>query len=205
MNTTYDLPPRRRSTAAFVLLGALLLAGCGAAPAGSSGSGGTIGPDTTIAPGGGPSTQGPGGGGTAGPGTSIASTAACDVLTAENIAAIAGASIVTTVPAQQLGLFEHGCLYELRDDATSATTTINLGLVATGGRAYYDAEVAPSNAANGFNPLPGLGDVAVTTRPGGVMVLAGDALLSVQYFGPTGPDQAVAIELARQVLANLGA
>ena len=206
-----SLATARRSSANAALAAALLLAACSGAsepPGGPDATGAQGGPaGATAAPGsttatqpsdGASSTLAPGGpASTLAPGAS-ASTDACAVLAAADIQAVAGATLVTTVPAQQQGIFTNGCLYELSDGST--TTTVNLGVMVPGGRAYYDENVR--NA--GYASIDGLGEAAVKARAGAVMVLAGDVLLSVQYFGPAGPDDTVAAEFARKVLANLG-
>jgi hypothetical protein len=124
------------------------------------------------------------------------------MLAAADVQAVLGASLVTAVPAQQLGIFTNGCLFEL--SVAGTTASVNIGVMTSGGRAYYDTEIKPTNTQNGYTPIEGLGEEAVNARPGSVLVVAGDVLLSVNYFGPTGPDRAVAIEVARRILANLG-
>ena len=162
-------------------------------------------PASTQAPAGGGS-QAPGGAGTtqppAGaasrPPVAVGSTEACSVLSAADIQALTGATLVGPVPAGQAGI-QNGCLYELTD-ASGSTTSINLGVLPSGGRAFYDSQVA----SGGLTTIDGLGDAAVSPRPGNVLAVAGDVAVSVQYFGPTGPDLAITTAIARQVLANLG-
>ncbi|HET9852787.1 MAG TPA: hypothetical protein VFP56_09805 [Candidatus Limnocylindrales bacterium] len=206
-----SLVTSRPSATIAAFAAALLLAACSGAPnppgaPGATGAQGgpagataaPAGPTATQAPGGASATAAPGGpGATLAPGASP-STDACAVLSATDIQAVTGATLVTTVPAQQQGIFTNGCLYELNDGST--TTTVNLGVMVPGGRAYYDANVR--NA--GYGSIEGLGEAAVKARAGAVMVLAGDVLLSVQYFGPTGPDDSTAAEFATKILANLG-
>jgi hypothetical protein len=159
----------------------------------------TVAPDgvaVTPAPDGAVATPAPGG-----PSSTLApgvSTDACSVLVAADFQAVTGATLVTNVPAQQQGIFTNGCLYELNDGST--TTTVNVGVMVPGGGAYYDANVRDA----GYGSIEGLGEAAVKARAGAVMVLADDVLLSVQYFGPTGPDDSTAAEFARKILANLG-
>src|SRR5215207_8960727 len=184
------------------LAATLLVAGCSGGSAATSGAN-APGATSATAPGateppGGSASQPPGGGGatsgaggagsTPGPAVAVI-TDACSVLTAADIQAITGATLVGAVPAQQAGI-QNGCLFELRDPS-SATTTINLGVMPTGGREYYDSQVGQGGLAT----IEGIGDAAVSPRPGNVLAVAGDVLLSLQYFGPTGPDQATSTEL----------
>lgn len=212
MHTTRRSPAFLGLSTALLL--ALLLAACGGGPGattgpggptattpGSAGSSASAAPGATMLPGVTAATGQPGGGpsGSRAPGVT---DEACTMLMAADVEAILGASLVTAVPAQQLGIFTNGCLFELSVGGT--TTSVNLGVMTSGGRAYYDAEIKPTNTQNGYTSIVGLGDEAVNARPGSVLVVAGDVLLSVNYFGPTGPDQALAAEVARRVLENLG-
>jgi hypothetical protein len=204
MKTTRRFAP----VTTFALTTALVLAACGGS---SGGPTATSGPTVPVAaatqvPGGEAPTTDPGtgaasqepvaGGATLAPGAGTID--ACSILSAEDIMRITAAKLVTAVPAQQLGIFSNGCLYELNDGST--TTTINIGIMETGGRQYFDSQIAPG----GFDTFSGVGDVAVNYTAGAVLAVAGDTLVSAQYFGPAGPEPAVATDVVRWILQNLG-
>lgn len=180
----------------------LALAACGGSPAtagpgSSTGSGaGQTTPAGSTGTGGGTATQPPGGGATVDP---------CALLTAADIEAVTGNTVASTVAGPQAGIFPTGCLWELIDADAIVPPTIALGIMSTGGRAYYDRYFAPFNAAAGYKPIEGLGDEAVDADAGVVMVVVGDAFLQVQWIGGTlGDDGDLEVDIARRVVANLG-
>jgi hypothetical protein len=205
MNTTRRYAP----VTTFALTTALVFAACGGssgAPTATSGPTAPVaaatqvpgGEGPTTDPGGGAASQEPvAGGATLAPGAG-GSIDACSILSATDIMRITAAKLVTAVPAQQLGIFTDGCLYELNDGST--TTTINIGVMETGGRQVFDSQIAPG----GTDAFSGLGDAAVNFTAGSVVAVAGDTLVSAQYFGPAGPEPAVATDVVRWILQNLG-
>ena len=185
----------RRRPIVLATLTALLLAACGTgtAPSRPGGAGATSGTPTTQAPGGGVATQPP-----------DATVDACALLTAADIEAVTGLVTKTSVPGPQGGIFASGCLWELVDDAM-VPPSISFGVMKSGGRDYYDRYFAGLGDP-GYEPIDGLGDVAVDAEFGAVLVVSGDTFFQVQYLGGGfgGDDTAVATELSRKVIANLG-
>lgn len=197
MHTTRRLP------ITFGILTALFLAACGGGtaattdPGGPGGPGATSGGSATQAPGG-PTTQAPGGGET---------VDACALLSAADIDAVTGLAASSTTPGPQAGIFPSGCEWALVDEDAIVPPSISLGVMTSGGKAYYDRYFAPFEEEAGYEPIEGLGDVAVDADFGAVHVVAGDAFFQVQYIGGSfgGDDStALATELARKVVANLG-
>jgi hypothetical protein len=196
MHTTRRLP------IVLGILTTLVLAACGGGTAATSGPGGpgaTSGGSTTQGPGGGTTTQAPGGGET---------VDACALLTAAEIEDVTGLVANTGLPGPQAGVFASGCLWELIDEDSMVPPSFTLGVMTTGGKDYYDTYFAPFNDEAGYEPIEGLGDIAVDADFGAVHVVSGDAFFQVQYIGGGfGPDDSttLATELAKRVVANLGA
>lgn len=194
MHTTHRLP------LTLGILTALVLAACGggtAATTGPGGPGATSGVPATQAPGG-QTTQAPGGGQTVN---------ACALLTAADIEDVTGLAASSTTPGPQAGVFASGCEWALVDEDAIVPPTISLGVMTIGGKDYYDTYFAPFEDGAGYEPIEGLGDVAVDADFGAVHVVAGDAFFQVQYIGGGfGDDDSttLATELARKVVANLG-
>ena len=194
MNTNRRLP------IVYGILTTLVLAACGGGTAATSGPGGpaaTSGGSATQVPGG-AVTQAPGGGET---------VDACALLTAADIEAATGLKAKASTPGPQGGIFASGCEWELIDEDAMVPPTISLGVMATGGKDYYDRYFADMNDNAGYPPIEGLGDVAVDADFGTVHVVSGDAFFQVQYIsGSFGGDDstALATELAHKVVANLG-
>ena len=129
----------------------------------------------------------------------------CALLTDADVSSvIPGARIESSDPAPDGGLypFPEGCAWTLSDASSMVPPQVIVGVMATGGRAYYDTYFAPFNAENGFTAIEGLGDDAVDAGASTVMVVAGDTFFSTQYLGGFGDDDHE-VELARKVLANL--
>lgn len=191
----------RRSIVTFGLATTLLVAACGGGNPATSGPAGVPtlpGGAATQAPGGGP-TQAPGGGET---------VDVCALLTAEDIQDVTGDEIASSAAGPQAGVFPTGCEWVLIDGEAIVPPSISLGVMKTGGRDYYDRYFAPFNEEGGYEPIDGLGDEAVDAAAGAVLVVSGDTFLQVQYlgggFGSSDEDTALATELARKVVANLG-
>lgn len=188
----------QRSPAALGLLAALALAGCG-----GGGPGGSAGPGATQAPGGGAVTPVPGGAAaTQGPGAD-ATVDACSLLTEADIEAVTGATVDATTSGPQFGIFESGCEWNLSNDEAMVPPTIALGVLPSGGSAYYETYFEPFNAEYGYEAVDGVGDVAVDAEAGSLLVVSGDVFFNIQYIGLTADDTAIATELAKKVVANL--
>lgn len=190
----------RRRSIALATLTTLLLAACGGGTVATSGPGGprvTGAGTATQGPGGGPSTQAPGGGET---------VDGCTLLTEADIRDVTGFDTTSSTSGPQFGIFPSGCEWELIDDESIVPPSIGLGVMTTGGRAYYDQYFAPFNEEYGYEAIEGLGDEAVEDDTGAVLVVSGDAFFNLQYLGGGfgGDDTAISTELARKVVANLG-
>ncbi len=188
------LPLHRRLTPILALVLAALLAACGgtSATAGPAGTGSNA---AATPPGAGPTTQLPGGGET---------VDACALLTAAEIEAATGLETTSSTAGPQGGVFPAGCLWELVGERPLIPPTIALGVMGTGGKDFYDRNFKALNAV--YQPIDGLGDVAVDADFGSVHVVSGDVFFQVQYIGDLGGDDntAKATEIARKVVANLG-
>jgi hypothetical protein len=191
----------RRTGTIIGLFCALLLAACGGGSAATSGPGGP------VATSGGSATQAPGGGATRAPGGGD-SVDACPLLTAADIEAVTGLATSSAEPGPQAGIFPSGCEYELVDEDAVVPPSIVLGVIRTGGKEYYETYFAPFSEENDYVAIEGLGDLAVDADFGSVLAVSGDTFFQVQYLGGglgTGDeDTALAAELARKVVANLG-
>lgn len=199
-------PARRSRRAGLGSLAviALVLAACGGgtgattAPAASmgSGGGGGGGQAATQAPGGGAATQALGGG--------AGATDACTLLTADDIEDVTGLTIASSAKAPNFSIFASACGWELADDDAMVPPSVALGILAGGGRAAYDSIIAPVADDSGYEPIDGLGDVAMDAGGGSVIVVSGDTAFQLQYLAFKDTDVRFATELARKVLANLG-
>lgn len=185
---------RRRHSLVWALAIASLVAACGGTTP-TTGPTGTAPGLATTSPGGGTATQAPDQGGT---------VDACALLTTADIEAVTGLQTKSRAPGPQGGVFESGCLWELIGERPLLPPTISLGVMRPGGREFYDRNFAAMDA--GYQPIAGLGDVAVDADFGAVHVVSGDTFFQVQYIGDGGGDDntARATELARKVVANLG-
>jgi hypothetical protein len=182
------------STAAL----ALALAACGGGPASPtqpSATAGGAGSGTTPPA----ATAGSNPGGPAAPG-GINGDDACGVQSAGDIQAATGGTISSSAPAKNLQLFAPGCQYDLTLPGASSPVTVNVQVIQTGGRVVYDANAEGS----GLPEIAGIGDAAVNQRRGTVLAIKGDTLVSVEYIGPSGPDEGPAGELVKRAFANLG-
>ncbi len=191
----------RRLVTILGLSSALILAACGGGTAASSGPGG---PGPTSA---GSATQTPGDAATQAPGGGE-TVDSCPLLTAADIEAVTGLETTSSEPGPQAGIFPSGCEYELVDADSPVPPSIVLGVMRTGGKVYYDTYFAPFNDENAYEAIPGLGDVAVEADFGSVLAVSGDTFIQVQYLGGgfdgNDEDTAMATDLARKVVANLG-
>ncbi len=176
-----------------------LVAACGGSapttgPAGTSAGLASSPPANGTPAGNGTATQGPGTGVTVDP---------CGLLTAADIQAATGQETTSSVAGPQGGVFPSGCLWELVGDRPMIPPSFALGVLARGGKDFYDRNFKALNAQ--FEPIDGLGDVAVDAGSGTVHVVSGDVFFQVQYLGDLGgaDNTAKATELARKVLANL--
>jgi hypothetical protein len=201
--TTASRPTRLAARAALPFLVAVIAAACGGqggaasapAPGATTNTGGAA---ATQQPGGGVATQAPAGGGE--------TVDACALLSEADIKEVTGLDTESSTPGPQLGIFEHGCEWQLIDDDAIVPPAVVLGLKTSGGRRYYDTYFKPFNAGAGYETIAGLGDEAVDAEAGAVLVVAGDAFMNLQYVGLGVPedDTELAAELARKVVANLG-
>lgn len=186
----------RRRSIVVATITTILLAACGGgtATSGPGGPGATSGTPATQAPGGGAVTQAP-----------DQTVDACALLTAADIEAGTGLAAKPGLSGPQGGIFPSGCLWELVDDDSIVPPEVTLGVISPGGRDYYDRYFAGLGDP-GYEPIEGLGDLAVDAQFGAVLVVSGDVFFQVQYIGGGfgDDDTAVATKLSRKVIANLG-
>ena len=184
-----------RSIAAIVL-GTSIVA-CGGAPAATTPGGGAT---ATQQPGSVPSAPPPAGGG--GGGTTVA---ACDLLSDEDIEQVTGQEIAEEVAGPVLGIYQNGCEWTVAATDTLGEGDITLGVIAPGGRAYYERYFEPfiGDASLGLEEaLQGVGDKALKTDTDGVMVVKGDVLVYVEHFA-IGNDEDTSRLLVDRILPRL--
>lgn len=171
---------------------AITACGSGAATSGPGGPAATAagGDSATQAPGGGAATRQPGGGPT---------TDACALLTDDDIKAVTGYAVAKKTPGQQGGIFVDGCLWDLTAPSEIVPPSIALGIMTTGGKAYYDAYFKPYNEEQGNTLIPGLGDEVVDAGFGVIQGIKGDAFFNLQYLG----ESDLELDLAKRLVANL--
>jgi hypothetical protein len=172
---------------------ALVLAACGGGDGGSNtGGGGT----TSAAPEGGAATSGPteaapveaptepaGGGGTA--------TGVCELVTADELAAIFG---VPSVAMTLLAGPPDNCIIDSADGSSLAAWS----LTATGAKVIFGSYVSGSDA----NEVPGIGDLAIYNPDGYQMtVVKGDAFMVIATYASGGSDDE-RFEFAKQIGAS---
>ena len=127
----------------------------------------------------------------------------CALLPAADIESVTGEKVKSSAPGPQMGIFEDGCAWDFENLEIPAPA-LELGVVAEGGRKIWDEDYKPFLKENGQEPVPGVGDEAATFLAGMVIVVSGDTFFSVRYTGLSADDLAVAAELGRKVVANLG-
>ena len=189
-----------RSIAALALGASIVVACGGGAPVASAPGGGVIATNPAGARSAPPVASAPGGGG--GPGTTIA---ACDLLTDEDIEQVTGQEISEEVAGPVLGIYNNGCEWTVAPTDTLAEGDITLGVIAPGGRSYYERYFEPfiGDSSLGLEEaIEGLGDKALLTDTGGTMVVKGDVMIYVEHFA-IGNDEATARLLVDRILPRL--
>ena len=189
---------RPRALPALTLLAAFALAACGGGTATQPTAGGAGQPaatgSTAATPGiPGIATTTPGGG----------ALDVCALLTVADIESVTGEKVKSSTPGPQMGTFADGCAWDFENLEIPAPA-IELGVVAEGGRKIWDEDYKPFLEENGQEPVAGVGDDAATFLAGTVIAVSGDTFFSVKYVGLSSDDMAVAAELGRMVVANLG-
>jgi hypothetical protein len=109
---------------------------------------------------------------------------ACDLLTDADIEQVTGYGVLTREPGHVMGIFPNGCLWELGSESETTLWTIDVGVISPGGRHYFDTYLSFPDMTD---PVPGLGDAAVTDDGGSITAVKGDSLVSVFLilFGDT--------------------
>ena len=109
---------------------------------------------------------------------------ACDVLTDADIEQVTGYGVLTREPGHVMGIFPNGCVWELGSDEEATLWSIDVGVISPGGRHFFDTYLSFPDMTD---PVPGLGDAAVTDQGGGITAVKGDSLVSVLLilFGDT--------------------
>jgi hypothetical protein len=174
-------PMRSVLLAAFV---AAMLAGC-------SGSGPTPSPASSIdsfaAP---PASQA-----LAGP---AFSGDPCALLTDDEITKITKQPIVSKTSGQELGVFDVGCDWEV-GPPNQVTWSIQVGVIPSGGRSYYDQYFAPFEGT----PITGVGDVALQLNADEVLAVSGDVLAGVTVIAPGNKDKTLPKQLMQLVITRV--
>ena len=187
-----------------VLVSLVVLAACGSAGASPSVS-------NTAA--GSPGASGAASGGSGAPVTTAGNSGsgggnvaqACTLLSDEDLVEVTGWGRAEARAGSTQGLFDNGCVWTLDGGSSQGIpATITLGILAPGGRAYYDTYFAPFAAENGDEPLEGLGDVGLLQDDGNVMVVDGDVLVSLFWLDALEDEPEKPVELVKRVLENLG-
>lgn len=203
-------PLAMRSTP-VALLTVLLLAACGGAaqpepsnadPGASQAAPSAASPSLASDPAAPPASAGSGasGGGTA--------SDACELLSDADLTELTTWSADVVEPGPQQGVFSNGCLWTLSGGTSPALygpATISLGIVAPGGRSYYDRYFAPFAEEYGQEPLVGVGDAGlVDSFTSTILAVQDDAFVSIQWLDIGSENQVeMATLITERVLSNL--
>jgi hypothetical protein len=162
---------------------ALLVAACNQGPGVSGNPVATLEPGATASPG---ATSGGGGGG----------SAACDLLTSDDILEITGFTVAATNPEPMDTIYANVCRWTFDGNPGS----MDLGVLDVDAKVFFDQLVE----TDGGTEIAGLGDQAVRTEiTGSVLALTGDTLLDLFVVGAGTSDQ-VEEQLIERALENLG-
>jgi hypothetical protein len=175
--------------ARLVLLSAVAVVGIAAC----GGSAATAGPATQPP---GQATQQPAGGGPAGGGPAVD---ACALLTDDDIQAVTGYSVANKRPGPNGGVFAAGCEWELNADNEIVPPSIVLGIMTSGGKAYYESYFKPFNDEEGNKLIPGVGDEVVDAGFSVIQGVKGDAFFNLQYLGQGSHE----LELTKRLVTHL--
>jgi hypothetical protein len=188
----------RFAPAAVLSTLAILLVACGGAPAASAPAGGGA---PATQPGSAAPPAGGGGGGGGGGGTTVA---ACDLLTEQDFEEVIGQAVEDMTEGPVLGIYQNGCEWTLAATDTLAQGDVTLGVVAPGGRSYYETYFEPfiGEISGPEESVQGVGDKAARFDTGGMMVVKGDVLISVEHFA-VGNDDETARRLVDRILPRL--
>jgi hypothetical protein len=119
----------------------------------------------------------------------------CSLLTDAEITQITKQPIVSKEAGQQLGVFDVGCDWEV-GPPNQVTWSIQVGVIPSGGRAYYDKYFAPYEGT----PITGLGDEARERSANEVLAVHGDVLAGVTVIAPGNHDLTLADQLMKLVI-----
>lgn len=180
-----------RRQALPMLLG-VVLAACGGATT-TTGPGSTSGGTASSVPVGPTATPG-------GVASAPAGASACDLLEDAQIESVTGVVLLSETPGETMGIWENGCIWTLESGITGAPWQVVLGVLAPGGRHYYDTFMAIMEGEK----LTDLGDAAIRSEANTVVAVKGDALVSIQYIDLSAPREEVPVELIKLAFAHLG-
>ena len=180
----------------------IAIAACGGGAAATAGPAGSRSSNAPAGAGG--ATEAPGGVASQAAGGAGGAQDPCSLLTADDIKAVTGHAVSKATDSPHGGIFPAGCEWELIAPDESVPPTILLGIMAQGGKAYYEQYFEPYNQEQGNTPIAGLGDKAVDSGFSTVLVVKGDTFFNLQYLqGDLGPDSGLQVELAKKLVAHL--
>lgn len=122
----------------------------------------------------------------------------CDLLTDAEILQIMKQPVVSKTSGQDLGVFDRGCDWEV-GPPNQVTWSVQVGIIASGGRSYYDQYFAPFEGT----PISGLGDVALQRTSDEVLAVSGDVLAGVTVIAPGNKDKTLAKQLMAVVITRV--
>jgi hypothetical protein len=127
---------------------------------------------------------------------------ACSLLPDKEVLAATGHAIAKADSWQKFVSDTSGCRLTLEQGDQVVTPSIEVGVYAPGGRTYYDTFFKRFAAEYGHSPMPGLGDEAVEDDIGVLLLVEGDAFLTLQYLAEPA-DAPAARALAEAAVARL--
>jgi len=181
------LPATLPTFAALVLVVVAACGGAGATP----GTGATTGPGATTLSGTGSAATG-----AAASQAAVIGTAACELLTDDEIKTVTGYAVASKAPSVSIA-YENNCLWKFADVAWE----ISLGVESSARSAANFDRLA--QGGGGSVPIPGVGDRAVRLdASGSPIALAGDTLIDLLFTGAGRPKDSD-VELLKKIIEKV--
>ena len=151
----------------------------------------------------------------AGSGQAAIDAQACELLSDADIVEETTWGVDTVEQGPVQGVFENGCNWVLAGGTSGMVpASITLGVMAPGGREYYDTFIVPFMEENGDEPLlnydngrsfsaPYIDDGLVGSLSGTAMAVQDDVLVSIQWVDRGGEETSMALEVLSRALFNL--